>query len=187
MNDTDTEIDTQDLERRMQGAITALKNEFTGLRTGRASASILDSVMVDAYGSQMPVQQCGSINVPDPRMITVSVWDKGLVGAVERAIRDSGLGLNPVVEGALLRLPLPDLNEERRRELSKMAGQYGETARIAIRNVRKDGMDKLKQIKDNIGEDDQKIWSDEIQELTDTSIKSVDSLVDDKQQEIMKV
>ena len=187
MNDTDTDIDTQDLERRMQGAITALKNEFTGLRTGRASASILDSVMVDAYGSQMPVQQCGSINVPDPRMITVSVWDKGLVGAVERAIRDSGLGLNPVVEGALLRLPLPDLNEERRRELSKMAGQYGETARIAIRNVRKDGMDKLKQIKDNIGEDDQKIWADEIQELTDTSIKSVDSLVDDKQQEIMKV
>jgi len=182
----DDDIDIGALQKRMDGALNALKSEFSSLRTGRASASILDPITVDAYGSQMPLNQCGTVNVPEPRMITVSVWDKGLVGAVEKAIRESGIGINPVVDGVVLRLPIPELNEERRVELGKVAGQYAETARVAIRNVRRDGMDQIKKAS-GLSEDDQKLWSDEVQELTDKLIKQVDEMLDVKQKEIMQV
>lgn len=172
----------------MDGALAALRTEFASLRTGRASGSILDTVTVNAYGSVMPLNQCGTVNVPEPRMITVNVWDKGLVGAVEKAIRDSGLGINPVVDGTTLRLPIPELNEERRAALSKVAGQYAEHARVAIRNVRRDGMDQVKKAKSNgMGEDDQKFWGEEIQTLTDKAIASVDKALESKQEEIMQV
>ncbi|MEK6205516.1 MAG: ribosome recycling factor [Amylibacter sp.] len=185
---SEIEIDVDDLERRMSGTMSALKTEFASLRTGRASASILEPVMVDAYGSMMPINQCGTINVPDPRMITVNVWDKGLLGAVEKAIRNSGLGMNPVVDGTILRLPIPELNEERRTDLAKVAGQYAESAKIAVRNVRRDGMDQIKKAKaDGMGEDDQKIWSDEIQSLTDAAITNIDNALETKQAEIMQV
>jgi ribosome recycling factor len=185
---SDIEIDLDDLKRRMDGALASLKTEFASLRTGRASGSILDTVMVNAYGSVMPLNQCGTVNVPEPRMITVNVWDKGLVGAVEKAIRNSGLGINPVMDGTMLRLPIPELNEERRASLSKVAGQYAEQARIAIRNVRRDGMDQIKKAKtDGMGEDDQKLWHDEIQDLTDKAIASVDKALESKQEEIMQV
>ena len=185
---SDAEIDLDGLERRMDGAMNALKTEFASLRTGRASASILEPVMVDAYGSSMPLNQCGTVNVPEPRMITVTVWDKSLVGAVEKAIRNSGLGINPVMDGMVLRLPIPELNEERRQELAKVAGQYAENARVAVRNVRRDGMDQVKKAKnDGMGEDDQKIWSDEIQSLTDGAIANIDKALEAKQEEIMQV
>jgi ribosome recycling factor len=185
---SEIEIDVDDLERRMSGTMSALRTEFASLRTGRASASILEPVMVDAYGSIMPINQCGTINVPDPRMITVNVWDKGLLGAVEKAIRNSGLGMNPVVDGTILRLPIPELNEERRTDLAKVAGQYAESAKIAVRNVRRDGMDQIKKAKaDGMGEDDQKIWSDEIQSLTDAAITNIDNALETKQAEIMQV
>ena len=180
------DIDIDALEKRMNGALNALKGEFSSLRTGRASASILDPIMVDAYGSQMPLNQCGTVNVPEPRMITVTVWDKGLVGAVEKAIRSSGIGINPVVDGTVLRLPIPELNEERRKELAKVAAQYAETGRVSIRNVRRDGMDQIKKA-DGLSEDDQKLWSDEVQELTDKMIKQIDELLEVKQNEIMQV
>ncbi|MCC6007985.1 MAG: ribosome recycling factor [Rhodobacteraceae bacterium] len=184
----DIEIDIDDLTRRMDGAMTALRQEFASLRTGRASASMLDAIMVDAYGSALPVNQCGTVNVPEPRMITVNVWDKGLVSKVERAIRDSGLGINPMVDGPIIRLPIPELNEERRRELARVAAQYAESARVAIRNVRRDGMDQIKKAKGaGMSEDDQKIWSDEIQELTDRMIAVVDKTLAAKQEEIMQV
>ena len=184
----DLDIDTDDLERRMEGAVTALKQDFSSLRTGRASATMLDAVTVEAYGQQTPLNQVGTINVPEPRMVTINVWDKQLVGKVEKAIRNSGLGLNPVVDGTLLRLPIPELNEERRREFSKLAGQYGEQARVAIRNVRRDGMDRVKKAKAaGMSEDDQKMWSDEIQEMTDRYIRKVDAAVEAKQEEIMQV
>ncbi len=185
---SDIEIDVDDIERRMDGTMTALRVEFASLRTGRASGTILEPVMVDAYGAMMPLNQCGTVNVPDPRMITVNVWDKGLLGAVEKAIRNSGLGINPVVDGTILRLPIPELNEERRTELAKVAGQYAENAKVAVRNVRRDGMDQIKKAKaDGMGEDDQKIWSDEIQSLTDTAITNIDSALEIKQTEIMQV
>ena len=185
---SDIEIDLDDIERRMDGAMASLRTEFASLRTGRASATILEPVMVEAYGSTMPLNQCGTVNVPDPRMITVSVWDKDLVGAVEKAIRNSGLGMNPVIDGTTLRLPIPELNEERRAELAKLAGQYAENAKIAVRNVRRDGMDQIKKAKsDGMGEDDQKIWSDEIQTLTDDAIAAIDKVVEGKQAEIMQV
>lgn len=185
---SDIDIDLDGLESRMNGALNALGSEFSSLRTGRASASILDPVMVDAYGAQMPLNQCGTVNVPEPRMITVTVWDKGLVGAVEKAIRESNLGINPVMDGTLLRLPIPELNEERRAELAKVAGQYAENAKIAVRNVRRDGMDQVKAAKANgMSEDDQKLWSDEIQELTDAMIKKIDEAAAKKQEEIMQV
>ena len=185
---SDIEIDVDDIERRMDGTMTALRVEFASLRTGRASGTILEPVMVDAYGAMMPLNQCGTVNVPDPRMITVNVWDKGLLGAVEKAIRNSGLGINPVVDGTILRLPIPELNEERRTELAKVAGQYAENAKVAVRNVRRDGMDQIKKAKaDGMGEDDQKIWSDEIQSLTDTAITNIDSALEVKQTEIMQV
>ncbi|MEM7440342.1 MAG: ribosome recycling factor [Pseudomonadota bacterium] len=184
----DLEIDIDDLQRRMDGAMVSLKTDFSSLRTGRASGSILDNITIDAYGSQMPLNQVGTINVPEPRMITVNIWDKGLVNVVDKAIRNAGLGINPVMDGTTLRLPIPELNEERRQELAKMAGQYAEGARVAVRNVRKDGMDQVKRAKGaGMGEDDQKIWSDEIQEMTDTAITNIDQALEVKQEEIMQV
>ncbi len=188
MSEEEFEIDVDDLERRMDGAMNALKGEFASLRTGRASASMLDPVVVEAYGANMPLNQCATINVPEPRMITVNVWDKALVGAVDKAIRNSGLGLNPVVEGTVLRLPIPELNEERRKELSRVAAQYAESARVAVRNVRRDGMDRIKKAKAaGMSEDDQKIWHEEIQSLTDRYIREIDKALDAKQEEIMQV
>ncbi|MFY0691357.1 MAG: ribosome recycling factor [Paracoccaceae bacterium] len=184
----DFDIDTDDLQRRMDGAMAALRNEFLSLRTGRASASMLDPVTVDAYGAVTPLNQVGTVNVPEPRMITVNVWDKQLVGKVEKAIRESGLGINPVLDGTIIRLPIPELNEERRRELSKVAANYAENARIAVRNVRRDGMDQIKKAKsDGMSEDDQKLWEAEVQEMTDAQIKLVDQALEAKQEEIMQV
>ncbi|MEL7092029.1 MAG: ribosome recycling factor [Pseudomonadota bacterium] len=181
-------LDTDDLERRMEGAMANLKTEFASLRTGRASASMLEPVMVDAYGAMTPINQVGTVNVPEPRMVTVNVWDKGLVGKVEKAIRESGLGINPQLNGTIIMLPIPELNEERRRELGKVAGQYAESARVSIRNVRRDGMDQIKKAKaDGLSEDEQKMWEDEVQEMTDKFIKTVDSALDTKQTEIMQV
>lgn len=186
MADDITDIDLADLERRMDGAMASLRTEFASLRTGRASATIVEPIQVDAYGSMTPVNQLGTVNVPEPRMITINVWDKGLVSKVERAIRDSGLGINPVVDGTIIRLPIPELNEERRRDLTRVAAQYAEHARVAIRNVRRDGMDQIKKAK-GMSEDDQKMWSDEVQDLTDKSIAAVDKALEAKQQEIMQV
>jgi len=187
-NNEADDIDLDDLEKRMDGALSSLRSEFASLRTGRASASMLDPVTVDAYGSSLPINQVGTINVPEPRMVVVNVWDKSLVGAVDKAIRNSGLGINPVMDGTILRLPIPELNEERRKELAKVAGQYAEQARIAVRNVRRDGMDQLKKAKAaGMGEDDQKIWTDEIQTLTDASIRRIDEALETKQSEIMQV
>jgi len=188
MADEDFEIDIDDLKRRMDGAITSLRTEFASLRTGRASASMIEPVTVDAYGTQTPINQVGTVNVPEPRMVTINVWDKSLVQKVEKAIMESGLGINPQTNGTIIMLPIPELNEERRRELTKVAGQYGEHARVAIRNVRRDGMDQLKKAKnDGMSEDDHKIWHDEVQELTDTFIKNVDAALENKQTEIMQV
>ncbi|GGH19093.1 ribosome recycling factor [Cribrihabitans marinus] len=184
----DFELDTDDLQRRMDGAMANLRTEFASLRTGRASASMLEPVMVEAYGQPTPINQVGTVNVPEPRMVTVNVWDKSLVGKVEKAIRESGLGINPQLNGTIIMLPIPELNEERRRELTKVAGQYAEHARVAIRNVRRDGMDQIKKAKaDGLGEDDQKFWETEVQELTDTMIKAVDDALEHKQAEIMQV
>jgi len=184
----DLEIDLGDIERRMDGALASLRSEFATLRTGRASGAMLDSIQVDAYGTMMPLNQCATINVPESRMITVNVWDKSLIGAVEKALRSSGLGINPVVEGTLMRLPIPELNEERRRELTKVAGQYAEGARVAVRNVRRDGMDQIKKADaDGMSEDEQKLYHDEIQELTDEAIRKVDQALATKQEEIMQV
>ncbi|EBA17720.1 ribosome recycling factor [Roseobacter sp. SK209-2-6] len=184
----DFELDTDDLKRRMEGAMANLKTEFASLRTGRASGSMLEPVMVDAYGSMTPINQVGTVNVPEPRMVTINVWDKGLVGKVEKAIRESGLGINPQLNGTIIMLPIPELNEERRRELGKVAGQYAEHARVSIRNVRRDGMDQIKKAKaDGMSEDDQKFWEAEVQELTDASIKLVDTALETKQAEIMQV
>ncbi|MGB1236095.1 MAG: ribosome recycling factor [Planktomarina sp.] len=184
----DFEIDTDDLQRRMDGAMANLKVEFASLRTGRASGSMLEPVMVDAYGSMTPVNQVGTVNVPEPRMVTINVWDKGLVGKVEKAIRESGLGINPQLNGTIIMLPIPELNEERRRELTKVAGQYAESAKVSVRNVRRDGMDQIKKFKnDGMSEDDAKLWEGEVQEMTDGAIKSVDEALDVKQAEIMQV
>ncbi len=188
MATNDLDIDLDDIERRMEGALASLKSDFASLRTGRASSSMLDAITVDAYGAMMPVNQLATVNVPEPRMVTVSVWDKSMVGKVEKAIRQSGLGINPVVEGTLMRLPIPELNEERRRDLTKVAGQYAEHARVAIRNVRRDGMDRIKRAKaEGLSEDEQKLYHDEIQELTNAAIARVDATLEAKQQEIMQV
>jgi len=186
MSDEDIDIDA--LEKRMDGALNALRSEFASLRTGRASASMLDPVMVEAYGAPMPVNQLGTITVPEPRMVLVNVWDKALVNAVDRAIRNSGLGINPQMDGTILRLPIPELNEERRRDLAKVAGQYAEHARVAVRNVRRDGMDRIKKAKaDGMAEDDQKFWHDAIQDLTDAAIGKIDGALASKQEEIMQI
>ncbi len=182
------EIDLSDLERRMDGAMNSLRTEFASLRTGRASSSMLEPVQVEAYGQMTPINQVGTINVPEPRMVTINVWDKGLVNKVEKAIRQSGLGINPQMNGTIIMLPIPELNEERRKDLTKVASQYAEHARVAIRNVRRDGMDKIKKAKaDGMSEDDQKFWEDAVQELTDTYIKNVDEALEHKQAEIMQV
>jgi ribosome recycling factor len=178
-----------ELDRRMNGAISTLKSELAGLRTGRASAALLDPVKVEAYGNAVPINQVGSIATPEARMITVQVWDKGLAKAVDKAIRDAGLGLNPQMDGQLLRIPLPELNQERRKELSKLAAKYAEAARVAVRNVRRDGMDLLKKLQKDgkIGEDDQHTKGDELQKLTDAHIKDIDTALHNKEQEIMQV
>ncbi|RKT34182.1 ribosome recycling factor [Roseovarius halotolerans] len=182
------ELDVADLERRMDGAMSALRTEFASLRTGRASASMLEPVMVEAYGQKTPINQVGTVNVPEPRMVTINVWDKSLVNATEKAIRDSGLGINPQLNGTIIMLPIPELNEERRKELSKVAAQYAEHARVSVRNVRRDGMDRIKKAKaDGMSEDDQKFWETEVQELTDKFIHQVDEALEGKQAEIMQV
>ena len=181
-------IDTDDLQRRMDGALSAVKGEFASLRTGRASSSMLDPITLEVYGQKTPLNQLGTINVPEPRMVTVNVWDKTNVPLVEKAIRESGLGINPQLNGTIIMLPIPELNEERRRELSKVAGQYAESARVAVRNIRRDGMDQIKKAKsDGMSEDDQKFWEETIQELTDTTIKLLDKILESKQAEIMQV
>lgn len=181
-------LDTDDLARRMDGAIANLRTELASLRTGRASGSMLEPVMVDAYGTMTPINQVGTVNVPEPRMVTINVWDKGLVNKVEKAIRESGLGINPQLNGTIIMLPIPELNEERRRDLTKVAGGYGESARVSIRNLRRDGMDQIKKAKnDGMSEDDQKFWEAAVQELTDDHIKVVDETLETKQAEIMQV
>ena len=183
------EFDPDDLRRRMEGAVASLKSEFGGLRTGRASASLLEPITVDAYGSAMPLNQVGNINVPEPRMLSVQVWDKSLVGAVEKAIRNSNLGINPVVDGQTVRIPIPPLNEERRRDLAKVAGNYAEHARVAVRNVRRDGMDTLKRLEKDghISEDDHREQQDQVQKMTDGFIKQIDETLAQKDIDIMQV
>jgi ribosome recycling factor len=182
------EIDIDDLERRMDGAMTALRHEFASLRTGRASASLVEPIHVDAYGQMTPINQLGTVNVPEPRMVTINVWDKAMVGKVEKAIRESGLGINPQLNGTIIMLPIPELNEERRQQLTKVAAQYAEHARIAVRNVRRDGMDHIKKAKSSgMSEDDQKFWTQEVQDLTDKAIAAVDRALEAKQAEIMQV
>lgn len=182
-------FDKADIQRRMNGAVEILTKEFAGLRTGRASVSLLDPVTVEVYGTRMPLNQIGTVNVPEPRLISVQVWDNSNVRAVEKAIREAGLGLNPQIEGTLLRIPIPDLNQERRTELSKVAGKYAEAARVSVRNVRRDGMDALKKMEKDgqISEDEQKKMSDEVQKLTDETIKKIDKMLADKEKDIMTV
>jgi ribosome recycling factor len=188
MADEDLDIDLEDLERRMDGAMAALRQEFASLRTGRASATMVEPIMVDAYGSPTPINQVGTVNVPEPRMVTINVWDRSLVNKVEKAIRDSGLGINPVVDGPIIRLPIPELNEERRRDLTRVAAQYAEHARVAIRNVRRDGMDRIKKAKSaGMSEDDQKLWESEVQDMTNKHIAAIDKALEHKQDEIMQV
>jgi len=181
--------DLEDIKRRMDGALDALKREFAGLRTGRASAGLLDPIKVEAYGQTMPLNQVGTVGVPESRLLTVQVWDKSLVGKVERAIRDSDLGLNPSSDGTMIRVPIPELSEDRRRELTKIAGRYAEQAKVAVRNVRRDGMDLLKrQEKDGeISQDEHKRLADQIQKLTDEHIKLIDDAAAAKDKEIMQV
>jgi len=183
------DYDIDDIERRMKGAIEALRHDLAGLRTGRASVTLLEPVQVDAYGSLMPLNQLTSVSVPEPRMISVQVWDKSNVKAVEKAIRDAGLGLNPMADGQLIRVPIPELTQQRRQELTKVASGYAEHARVAVRNVRRDGMDRLKKLlKDgHISEDDIKLWEEETQRLTDDYIKKIDDALSAKQKDIMQV
>jgi ribosome recycling factor len=189
MSDNQTEPDIEDVKRRMDGALKALKAEFGGLRTGRASPSLLEPITVDAYGSQMPLNQVGNINVPDSRMLSVQVWDKKLVAEVEKAIRNADLGVNPIVDGQLVRIPIPELNEERRIEMTKIAHKYAEQARVAVRNVRRDGMDELKKLEKDghMSKDEHHMWSEEIQGITDAHIKQVDDALAAKEAEIMQV
>jgi ribosome recycling factor len=184
-----TDIDMADIRRRMDGAFSALKREFAGLRTGRASTALLEPLVVEAYGSSMPIGQLGNISVPEPRMLTVQVWDNANVKAVEKAIRESDLGLNPQTEGTTIRVPIPDLNEERRQELVKVAGRYAEQARVAVRNVRRDGMDHLKRMEREgaISEDKHHDMAHEIQEMTDDHVKQIDEVFHEKEQEIIQV
>lgn len=182
-------LDFKDLERRMHGAVEVLKEEFAGLRTGRANASLLEPIVVDAYGSKMPISQVGTVSVPEPRMLSVQVWDASLVHAVEKAIMESSLGLNPMTEGQVLRIPLPELTQERRVELTKVAHNYAEAARVAVRNVRRDGMDTLKRMEKDgeVSEDEHRIESTQVQEKTDAVIKEIDELLAAKDEDIMQV
>lgn len=181
------QYDKADLDRRMAGAVDSLKHDLQGLRTGRASVSLLDPVTVEVYGAHMPLVQAATVSVPEPRMISVQVWDKSNVGPVDKAIRSAGLGLNPIVDGQTLRIPIPDLTEERRKELAKLASQYGEKARIAARNVRRDGMDALKtdEKKGLISEDERKRGEGEVQKLTDSTIAEIDAAAAAKEKEIL--
>ena len=183
------DIDIDDLQRRMEGAISSLTKDFQGLRTGRANTQLLDSILVEVYGTTMPVNEVATVSVPEPRMLSVQVWDNDNVKLVEKAIRESELGLNPQLDGQLLRIPLPDLSEDRRIELSKVAAKYAENAKIAVRNVRRDGMDKLKKMeKDgNLSQDDKRLYDEEIQSLTDQSVVQIDELFSKKEEEIMQV
>ena len=176
-----------DLERRMNGAVESLKGDLGGLRTGRASVNLLDPVTVEVYGANMPLNQVATVSAPEPRLLSVQVWDKSNVGPVDKAIRSAGLGLNPIIDGTTLRLPIPDLTEERRKELAKLAGQYAEKARIAVRNVRRDGMDALKidEKKHEISEDDRKRSETEVQKLTDSTIADIDATASAKEKEIL--
>ncbi len=180
--------DKGDLQRRMHGAVEALKHDLGGLRTGRATTTLLDPVNVEVYGTNMPLNQVATVSVPEPRMLSVQVWDRGNVGPVEKAIRNADLGINPIVDGQNIRLPIPDMTEERRKELAKLAHQYAEKARIAVRNVRRDGMDHLKQDekKHDISEDERKRGETEVQKLTDDSIAEIDSILDAKDREILQ-
>lgn len=179
--------DKADLERRMHGAVESLKSDLSGLRTGRAHTALLDPVTVEVYGSQMPLNQVASVSAPEPRMLSVQVWDKSNVGPVDKAIRSAGLGLNPIVDGQTLRLPIPEMTQERRKELSKLAGKYAEAARIAVRNVRRDGMDNLKadENKKEISEDERKRHETEVQKLTDATIAELDAAATAKEKEIL--
>jgi ribosome recycling factor len=182
-----TTVDKSDLQRRMHGAVEVLKHDLGGLRTGRASTALLDHITVEVYGSHMPLNQVATVSVPEPRLLTVQVWDRSNVHPIEKAIQSAGLRLNPITDGQLLRLPIPDLTEERRKELAKLVGQYAEKARIAVRNVRRDGMDHLKQDekKHEISEDERKRLEHEVQKLTDDTIKEIDVLADTKEKEIL--
>ena len=182
-------VDLKELKRRMDGAIAAFKSDIASLRTGRASANILDPVMVEAYGSRVPLNTVANITVPEPRMLGVSIWDKSMINAVDRAIREANLGLNPIMDGQSLRIPLPELNEERRKSLVKVAHDYAEKSKVAIRNVRRDGMDVLKKSEKDgdIGKDDSRAQSEKVQKMTDDTISDVDRLLADKEKEIMQV
>jgi ribosome recycling factor len=179
--------DKNDLQRRMDGATESLKSDLIGLRTGRASTNLLDPITVEVYGAQMPLNQVATVSAPEPRLLSVQVWDKGNVNSVEKAIRSAGLGLNPISDGTMIRLPIPDLTEERRKELAKLAGQYAEKARIAVRNVRRDGMDALKadEKKHEISEDERKRLEAEVQKMTDATIADIDAAAHAKEQEIL--
>lgn len=183
------DFDLNELKRRMEGAVNSLKSDLAGLRTGRASANLLDPITVEAYGSQMPLNQVANVTVPEPRMVAVTVWDKQMVGKVERAIRESSLGLNPITDGTTLRIPLPELNEERRRELVKVAHQYSESAKVAVRHVRRDGMDTLKKAEKagDLGQDESRQQSEKVQKMTDDTIAEIDKLLSGKEGEIMQV
>ncbi|MGI9434474.1 MAG: ribosome recycling factor [Geminicoccaceae bacterium] len=184
-----SDFDLADLEKRMHGALEVLRKEFAGLRTGRASTSLLEPISVSAYGSDMPLNQVAAISVPEPRMLSVQVWDKGMVQAVEKAIRVADLGLNPSVDGTLIRVPLPELSEERRVEITKVAGRYAETARVAVRNVRRDGMDQLKRAEKDgdLSKDEHRRSADDVQQLTDTTIKQINEALEQKESEIMTI
>ena len=180
-------LDISDIEKRMSGAIASLKKDFLSLRTGRASSSMIEPVVVEVYGSKLPLNQCATVTVPESRVLSVNVWDVNNVNMVEKAIINSGLGLTPQTEGNFIRLIIPELNEERRKELAKLAATYAENAKIAIRNVRKDGMDKIKKFRsEGMSEDESQVWSDEIQALTDKMTLSIESLQKEKQSEIVK-
>ncbi len=181
--------DMKDLERRMNGAVEVLKSEFGGLRTGRASPALLEPVVVDAYGSRLPMNQVGTIGAPDARLLTVQVWDRSLVAAVEKAIREADLGLNPQTEGAVVRVPIPQLSEERRIEMAKVAANYAEQAKVAVRNVRRDGIDSLKRAErdGDMSRDEQRAWAGEIQELTDSVVREIEELLEAREAEIMQV
>lgn len=183
---SNAKINLPDIKKKMDGALSALKGEFGGLRTGRASASLVDHLTVAAYGASMPMNQVGTVGVPEPRTISIQVWDKGLVGAVERAIRDSGLGVNPVVDGLVVRVPIPPLTQERRIELKKIAGKYAEHARVAVRNVRREGMETIKK-SEGVSEDEQKKLSAEVQKLTDDAVKHIDDALQSKESEILQI
>jgi ribosome recycling factor len=184
-----TEFKIADLKKRMNGAVEVLRKEFGGLRTGRASASLLEPITVAAYGSEMPLNQVGTVSVPEARMLAVQVWDKGLVKAVEKAIRMSDLGLNPAVEGNLIRVPIPELSEERREELVKVAARYAEAARVAVRNVRRDGMEQLKRLEKDgeLSKDEHHKAGEQVQELTDAEIKQINEMLAAKEAEIMTI